>query len=100
ALILMRQTAPAIATATLLSIGRAMGDAAGVMFTAGFTDYVPESLTDKAATLPLTVFFQLSVPQADVQARAFAAAVVLTVIVLALSVSGRLIMRYFSKNKV
>lgn len=100
ALVLARQTAPAIATATLLSIGRAMGDAAGVMFTAGFTDYVPESLTDKAATLPLAVFFQLSAPQADVQARAFAAAVVLTIIVLALSVSGRLIMRYFSKNKV
>lgn len=77
-----------------------MGDAAGVMFTAGFTDYIPESLGDKAATLPLAVFFQLSVPQVDVQNRAYAAAVVLTIIVLALSVTGRLIMRYFSKNKV
>lgn len=98
--IVVRQIAPAIATATLLSVGRAMGDAAGVMFTAGFTDYVPESLGDKAATLPLAVFFQLSVPQVDVQNRAYAAAVVLTIIVLALSVTGRLIMRYFSKNKV
>lgn len=98
--ILARQTAPAIATATLLSVGRAMGDTAGVMFTAGFTDYVPESLTDKAATLPLAVFFQLSSPKADVQARAFAAAVVLTAIVLALSLTGRLAMRWFSKNKV
>ena len=98
--IVVRQIAPAIATATLLSVGRAMGDAAGVMFTAGFTDYIPESLGDKAATLPLAVFFQLSVPQADVQNRAYAAAVVLTIIVLALSVTGRLIMRYFSKNKV
>ena len=98
--IVVRQIAPAFATATLLSVGRAMGDAAGVMFTAGFTDYIPESLGDKAATLPLAVFFQLSVPQADVQNRAYAAAVVLTIIVLALSVTGRLIMRYFSKNKV
>ncbi len=98
--IVVRQIAPAIATATLLSVGRAMGDAAGVMFTAGFTDYIPESLGDKAATLPLAVFFQLSVPQVDVQNRAYAAAVVLTIIVLALSVTGRLIMRYFSKNKV
>ncbi len=98
--IVVRQIAPAIATATLLSVGRAMGDAAGVMFTAGFTDYIPESLGDKAATLPLAVFFQLSVPQVDVQNRAYAAAVVLTIIVLALSVTGRLIMRYFSKNKI
>ena len=98
--IVVRQIAPAIATATLLSVGRAMGDAAGVMFTAGFTDYIPESLSDKAATLPLAVFFQLSVPQVEVQNRAYAAAVVLTIIVLALSVTGRLIMRYFSRNKV
>ncbi len=98
--IVVRQIAPAIATATLLSVGRAMGDAAGVMFTAGFTDYIPESLSDKAATLPLAVFFQLSAPQVEVQNRAYAAAVVLTVIVLALSVTGRLIMRYFSRNKV
>ena len=36
--VVMRQISPAIATATLLSIGRAIGDAAGVMFTAGFSD--------------------------------------------------------------
>ena len=98
--IVIRQIAPAIATATLLSIGRTMGDAAGVMFTAGFTDYIPESLSDKAATLPLSVFFQLSVPQQEVQNRAYAAAVVLTFIVLVLSLSGRLIMRYFSRNHI
>lgn len=98
--VVVRQIAPSIATATLLSIGRAMGDAAGVMFTAGFTDYIPESLSDKAATLPLSVFFQLSVPQEEVQNRAYAAALVLTIIVLLLSLSGRLIMRYFSKNKI
>lgn len=98
--VVVRQIAPAIATATLLSVGRAMGDAAGVMFTAGFTDHIPEALTDKAATLPLSVFFQLSVPQVEVQNRAYAAAVVLTIIVLILSLSGRLIMRYFSKNRI
>ena len=98
--VVVRQIAPAIATATLLSIGRAMGDAAGVMFTAGFTDFIPESLDDKCATLPLFVFFQLSVPQIEVQNRAYAAAVVLTMIVLILSVSGRLIMRYLSKNRI
>ena len=98
--VVVRQIAPAIATATLLSVGRAMGDAAGVMFTAGFTDFIPESLDDKCATLPLFVFFQLSVPQIEVQNRAYAAAVVLTVIVLILSLSGRLAMRYLSKNRI
>lgn len=98
--VVIRQIAPAIATATLLSVGRAMGDAAGVMYTAGFTDYIPESLSDKAATLPLSVFFQLSVPQAEVQERAYAAAATLTIIVLLLSLSGRFIMRYFGRNRI
>lgn len=97
--VVVRQIAPAIATATLLSIGRAIGDAAGVMFTAGFSDSIPDSLTRPAATLPLSVFFQLSAPQAEVQDRAYAAAVVLTVIVLILSLTGRFILNRFSKNK-
>ena len=98
--VVMRQIAPAIATATLLSIGRSIGDAAGVMFTAGFSDNIPTSLNQPAATLPLSVFFQLSAPQVAVQNRAYAAAVVLTLIVLVLSLAGRFITAHFSKNKV
>lgn len=98
--VVLRQIAPAIATATLLSIGRAIGDCAGVMFTAGFSDHIPHGLNQQAATLPLSVFFQLSAPQEDVQNRAYAAAVVLTIIVLILSFGGRFIMSHFSKNKI
>lgn len=98
--IVLRQTAPGIATATLLSVGRAIGDAAGVMFTAGFSDSIPTSLSQPAATLPLSIFFQLSAPQVEVQNRAYAAALVLTVIVLVISLTGRFIMRKFSKNKI
>ena len=98
--VVVRQIAPAIATATLLSVGRAMGDAAGVMFTAGFSDTIPTSLTQQTASLRLSVFFQLSSPQLEVQDRAYAAAVVLTAIVLVLSLSGRFIMNRFSRNKI
>lgn len=98
--IVVRQIAPAIATATLLAVGRSIGDAAGVMFTAGFSDRIPSSLDDPAATLPLSVFFQLSAPQIEVQNRAYAAAVILTVIVLILSLAGRFILGHFSKNKI
>ena len=98
--IVVRQIAPAIATASLLSIGRAIGDAAGVMFTAGFSDNIPDSLSRPAATLPLSVFFQLSAPQQEVQDRAYAAAVVLTIIVLILSLAGRFVLNRFSKNKI
>ncbi len=98
--VVLRQIAPGIATATLLSIGRAIGDAAGVMFTAGYTDSIPTSLSQPAATLPLAVFFQMSSPVKEVQERAYAAALVLTLIVLVLSLGGRFITNRFSKNKI
>lgn len=98
--VVVKQLAPGISTATLLSVGRAIGDAAGVMFTAGFTDSIPTSLNQPAATLPLSVFFQLSSPNADVQDRAYAAALILTVIVLIISILGRILGSHFSKNKI
>ncbi|KAA6336663.1 Phosphate transport system permease protein PstA [termite gut metagenome] len=98
--VILRQIAPGIITATLLSIGRAIGDAAGVMFTAGFTDNIPTSLDQPAATLPLSVFFQLSSPIPEVRERAYAAALLLTIIVLILSIVGRIITNKFSKNRI
>jgi len=98
--VVLRQIAPGIATATLLSVGRAIGDAAGVMFTAGFTDSIPTSLSQPAATLPLSVFFQLSSPNADVQGRAYSAALILIFIVLVISVTGRVITTHFTKNRI
>lgn len=98
--VVLRQIAPGIATATLLSVGRAIGDAAGVMFTAGYTDSIPTSLSQPAATLPLAVFFQMSSPVKEVQERAYTAALVLTLIVLVISLAGRFITNRFSKNKL
>ncbi|MDR3309337.1 MAG: ABC transporter permease subunit [Tannerella sp.] len=98
--VVIRQIAPGIATATLLSVGRAIGDAAGVLFTAGFTDNIPTALNEPAATLPLAVFFQLSSPIPEVRERAYASALLLTIIVLALSITGRLITARFSKHRI
>ncbi len=98
--VIVRQLLPGISTAVLLSIGRGIGDAATVLFTAGYTDSIPTSLGQPTATLPLAIFFQLSSPVEEVQNRAYAAAVVLTVIILILSFSARYFSRRFSKNKI
>jgi phosphate transport system permease protein len=97
---LVKQTLPGIATAFLLALGKGIGDTASVLFTAGYTDYVPESLSEPAATLPLAIFFQLSSPIPEVKARAYAAAVVLTVIILVISIAARLLSSKLSKNRV
>ena len=98
--VILRQLLPGISTAVLLSVGRGIGDGATVLFTAGYTDSIPTSLTQPTATLPLAIFFQLSSPIEEVQNRAYSAALILTVIILMLSFSARYFSRRFSKNKI
>ncbi len=87
--IVSRQMMPGIVTAILLAFGRGIGDAASVMFVAGYTDRIPTSLFSPAASLPLAVFFQLGTPFPEVQQRAYASALILTMIVLAISLGSR-----------
>lgn len=98
--IFIRQALPGIVTAILLSFGRGIGDAASVLFTAGYTDYIPTSLTQATATLPLAIFFQLSSPIPEVQERAYASAVVLTMIILIISIGARLISSKYKEHTI
>jgi phosphate transport system permease protein len=98
--VIVRQTAPGILTGVLLAFGRGIGDAASVLFTAGFTDRVPASLADPAATLPLAIFFQLGTPFPEVQQRAYASAAILTLIILLISLAGRAMGRKATRHVV
>ncbi len=96
--IMVRQTTPGLLTAVLLAFGRGIGDAASVLFTAGYTDRLPDSLLGPAASLPLAVFFQLGTPFPAVQERAYASAFILTVIVLTLCLVSRWMTKRFDRN--
>ena len=98
--VFVRQAAPGILTGVLLAFGRGIGDAASVLFTAGFTDRVPASLADPAATLPLAIFFQLGTPFPEVQQRAYASAAILTLIILLISLAGRAMSRKATRHVV
>jgi phosphate transport system permease protein len=98
--VFVRQAAPGILTGVLLAFGRGIGDAASVLFTAGFTDRVPASLADPAATLPLAIFFQLGTPFPEVRQRAYASAAVLTLIILLISLAGRAMGRKATRHVV
>lgn len=96
--VVFRQALPGIITAVLLAFGRGIGDAASILFTAGYTDYLPRSLLDPVASLPLAIFFQISTPIPEVQQRAYAAALVLLIIVLVVSLGSRLLSRRLSRH--
>jgi phosphate transport system permease protein len=98
--VILRQLMPGIVTAVLLAVGRGIGDAATVLFTAGYTDNIPNSLSQPAATLPLAIFFQLGSPVVEVQNRAYGSAVILTAVILILSFAARYFSSKLSKNKI
>lgn len=98
--VVIRQTLPGILTAILIAFGRGIGDAASVLFTAGFSDSIPYSLVRPAATLPLAIFFQLGTPIPEVQNRAYASALILTVIILIISILARILTNRFTRHTV
>jgi len=95
--VIIRQMMPGIVTASLLAFGRGIGDAASVLFTAGYTDRIPTSLSSPTASLPLAIFFQLGTPYPEVQNRAYASALILTLIVLVISLGSRLLSARLSR---
>jgi phosphate transport system permease protein len=98
--VILRQLMPGLITAVLLAVGRGIGDAATVLFTAGYTDNIPNALNQPVATLPLSIFFQLGSPVEEVQNRAYASAIILTIMILILSFSARYFSSKFSKHKI
>ena len=96
--VVVRQALPGISTAVLIAFGRGIGDAASVIFTAGFTDSIPYSLFRPVATLPLAIFFQLGTPFPEVQERAYASALILTAIILVISILSRVLTNRFTKH--
>ena len=70
------------------------------MYTAGFTDNIPQSPFHQAATLPLAILNLVSSPINEVQDKAYASAMILTLIILFISITSRILSRKFIKNKV
>ncbi|HMD88295.1 MAG TPA: ABC transporter permease subunit [Anaerolineaceae bacterium] len=95
--VVVRQILPGLITAVQLAFGRAIGDAASVLFTAGYTDRIPVSLFQPVASLPLAVFYQMNTPFPAVQQRAYASALLLTLIVLVISLGSRLLSARLSR---
>lgn len=98
--VLLKYIKPGIFTAILLAFGRAIGDVAGVLLTTGFSDNLPKYIDEPAATLPLAIFFQLSSPIPEVQGRAYASALVLTLIILIIVICTHILASKQKKHKI
>jgi phosphate transport system permease protein len=96
----LKQAAPGIVTGIILAFGRAIGDAAAVMFTSGYTDRIPGSLFEPAASLTLAIFFQFNTPYQEVKDRAYASAVILLALILLLTSAAKLFGKASQRNVI
>jgi phosphate transport system permease protein len=91
--IVLRTALPGIVTGTLLSVARVAGETAPLLLTALGSQYLTLNINEPMAALPLTVFQYATGPYEEWHQFAWAAALVLIVVVLALSVCARLATR-------
>ncbi|EKD09536.1 phosphate ABC transporter inner membrane subunit PstA [Arthrospira platensis C1] len=84
-----------IVTGVVLSVARASGEAAPLLFTSFNNNFWAANVWEPVATLPILIYFFSIIPYKASQALAWAAALVLLSLVLIFSVLAR----YFSRKK-
>ena len=81
-----------IVTATILAVARAAGETAPLLFTSSiFANAVTTDPSHAMGSLPLTIYFDSEQPSQYAQQQAWAAALVLMVVVLIAAIAGRLL---------
>jgi phosphate transport system permease protein len=93
--VVMRAALPGIATGVLLALGIAVGETAPLIYTAGWSQYIPTlALTHvPVGYLTYAVWTFISTPFKAANELAYAAALLLMILVLALNVAARLVIR-------
>jgi phosphate transport system permease protein len=89
----VRACFPAIVTGVLLAIARIAGETAPLIWTTGYNADTPWSIFDAVASLPFTIFTFAMHPDPVVNAKAYAASLVLILIVLSVDVIANWISR-------
>ncbi len=91
--VVVRTCLPGIVTGSLLAIARVAGETAPLLFTALGSQFMSTNLSQPMGALPLTVYTYATGPYDDWHRIAWAAALVLILVVLVLSVAARLATR-------
>ena len=91
--VVVRTTLPGIVTGSLLAVARIAGETAPLLFTALGSQYFTTNVNRPMAALPLTIFTYATGPYEEWHQFAWAAALVLILVVFVLSLCARLATR-------
>jgi phosphate transport system permease protein len=91
--IVFRAAKVGLLTGVLLAIARITGETAPLLFTCLNSPYWPTTLSGWTANLPVTIYLDANSPNDELVRLAWGAALLITVGVLALNISSRIILR-------
>ncbi|MEI9941093.1 MAG: phosphate ABC transporter permease PstA [Pseudomonadota bacterium] len=91
--VMLRTAAPGIATGVMLAVARVAGETAPLLFTAFSNPFWSNGLNEPTASLPVSIYNYAVSPYEEWHRQAWAAALVLLLLVLLLNVTARLLVR-------
>ena len=91
--VMLRTAAPGIATGVMLAVARVAGETAPLLFTAFSNPFWSSGLNEPTASLPVNIYNYAVSPYEEWHRQAWAAALVLLLLVLLLNVSARFLVR-------
>jgi phosphate transport system permease protein len=92
--VMLRTAAPGIAVGVMLAVARVAGETAPLLFTAFNNRFWAGSFNEPTASLPVNIYTYAVSPYEEWHQQAWAAALVLLVLVLFLNISARLLVRH------
>ncbi len=81
-----------IATGMILGVARIAGETAPLLFTSGSSDYMNTGFTQPTASLPVMIYYRATAPYDDWHRQAWAAGMVLLLLVLLANIAARMIL--------
>jgi len=91
--VMLRTAAPGIATGVMLAVARVAGETAPLLFTAFNNRFWSNGFNEPTASLPVNIYTYAVSPYEEWHRQAWAAALVLLLMVLILNISARLLVR-------
>lgn len=95
--VMLRTALPGVATGIMLAVARVFGETAPLLFTSFSNRFWAEGLNEPTASLPVQIYTYAVSPYEDWHRQAWAAALLLVVLVLVLNVSARVLVRNRAK---
>ncbi len=92
--VMLRTALPGIATGIMLAVARVAGETAPLLFTAFSNRFWARGMNEPTASLPVQIFTYAVSPYEDWHEQAWAAALVLVMLVLLLNILARLLVRH------